>query len=342
MIFDLDKLQLDLEYGQVVNFDKKYYVLKFSDENLKKYKKIIQGAEISIPVFLLKFHNIKIQTSKTFLKFKITKNPKNIQNLFDQKKIAQYIDMGSSTNLDKSEEKLISIFKKFNLLPFIIFINKNEFNASHSFNITKTLKSLNQSRISYRNSAFLPLKKNDDVKILLFDDLTLKTTHYAIVFNEKIKSKVVNVRIHSSCLTGDLLGSQRCDCGYQLNTAIDYISSKKQKGIIVYLNQEGRGLGIHNKIISYNIQENGWNTYEADNILGFSGDERDYKSAVKILKYLKTEKVNLITNNPDKTSYLNKNDIKVSKTIKIKPGINKFNKNYLHTKKTIGKHLINL
>ena len=96
----------------------------------------------------------------------------------------------SNPNFDNVSEKLISIFKKFNLLPFIIFIKKNILDVSHSFNTAKTLKSLNQSRISYRNSAFLPLKKNDDVKILLFDDLTLKTTHYAIVFNEKIKSKI--------------------------------------------------------------------------------------------------------------------------------------------------------
>jgi 3,4-dihydroxy 2-butanone 4-phosphate synthase/GTP cyclohydrolase II len=138
------------------------------------------------------------------------------------------------------------------------------------------------------------------------------------------------------------MGSQRCDCGYQLNTAIDYMNNNSSKGIIVYLNQEGRGLGIHNKIISYNIQETGWDTYAADNILGFSGDERDYKSAIKILKYLKVNNINLITNNPEKISSLNKNGIKVSQVIKIRPGINKFNKEYMKTKKNIGKHLLNL
>ena len=188
----------------------------------------------------------------------------------------------------------------------------------------------------------MPLKNNHDVKILLFDDVVLKSTHYALVFNEKSKSKKINVRIHSSCLTGDLMGSQRCDCGYQLNTAIDYMNNNSGRGIIIYLNQEGRGLGIHNKIISYNIQETGWDTYAADNILGFSGDERDYKSAIKILKYLKIQDVNLITNNPEKINSLNTHGIKISKVIKIKPGVNKFNKDYMKTKKNIGKHLLNL
>ena len=171
---------------------------------------------------------------------------------------------------------------------------------------------------------------------------SINLKYYALVFNKDIKTNNPTVRIHSSCLTGDLMGSQKCDCGYQLETALNYMSKSKKMNILIYLNQEGRGLGIHNKIISYNIQEKGWDTYQADNILGFSGDERDYKAAAEILKFFKVKKLNLITNNPEKVEYLKKNKITVNKMIKIKPGINPHNKRYLETKKIIGKHLLNL
>ena len=342
---DLDILQLNLEYGQIIKFDSKYNILGPSDENFKKYEKLFKNAEIALPVFLLKFHKIEIKTSQTFLKFKLLKSPKKIQNFFStQQNIKKLIDINFPKNLDINEKKIIKIFKKLNVLPFPIFLkdNKNRKKSKFTFRINQISKSLNVSKIVYRNSTSLPLKNNHDVKILLFDDIILKSTHYALVFNEKSKSKKINVRIHSSCLTGDIMGSQRCDCGYQLNTAIDFMNNNSCKGIIIYLNQEGRGLGIHNKIISYNIQETGWDTYAADNILGFSGDERNYKSAIKILKHLNINNINLITNNPEKINSLNKRGIKVSQVIKIKPGVNKFNKEYMKTKKNIGKHLLNL
>tara|TARA_Y100000996_G_scaffold380035_1_gene333672 strand:- start:890 stop:1924 length:1035 start_codon:yes stop_codon:yes gene_type:complete len=344
MKHDLDRLQLDLEYGQIIKFNNKYQILNTSDENFSKYEKIINDAEIALPIFLLRFHDINIKTSQKFLKFKIIKNPKKIQNFFKKGNIQKIIDINNPRNLDMSEKNIITIFKKLNILPFPTFIKKTKVKLKGitSFNIKEILRTINKSKIVYRNSTSLPLKNNHDVKILLFDDIILKSTHYALVFNGRKKAQKINLRIHSSCLTGDLMGSQRCDCGYQLNTAIDYMNKKKEMGVIVYLNQEGRGLGIHNKIISYNIQETGWDTYEADNILGFSGDERDYKSAIKILKYLKIKNINLITNNPEKINAIEKSGIKVSKLIKIKPGVNKFNKKYLNTKKIIGKHLINL
>tara|TARA_Y100001935_G_C17253944_1_gene482552 strand:+ start:261 stop:1292 length:1032 start_codon:yes stop_codon:yes gene_type:complete len=339
----LDKLQLNLEYGQIIKFNNKY-VLNTSNENLLNFKTIIKNSEIILPVFLLTFHGIKLQTSQDFLKFKLIDNPKKIQNFFKKGKLKKLIDINNPKRLDSSERKILTIFKKLNILPFPTFISKSKIKLKdiNSFNISKILQSLNKSKIIYRNSTSLPLKNNHDVKILLFDDIVLKSTHYALVFNEEKNSRKTNVRIHSSCLTGDLMGSQRCDCGYQLNTAIEFMSKNKETGVVIYLNQEGRGLGIHNKIISYNIQEAGWDTYQADNILGFSGDERDYQTAIKILKYLKIKDINLITNNPEKINAIKKSGINISKLIKIKPGINKFNKKYLNTKKIIGKHLINI
>ena len=339
---DLNRLHIELDYGEVVNFNNLYYTFAASDENFVKHGKILLGSLIALPVLLLKYHGVHIKTSEQFLKFLIIKKPKKINDLLSNKKISNYVDVNKYSKLNSAEKKILSIFKKLNVLPFPIFLEKKQYKLKFSFDLSKIKKSLNNSKIIHKNSTSLPLKRNPNVQIVLFDDKILKNTHYALIFNKNIKSTSPVVRIHSSCLTGDLMGSQKCDCGYQLESAIEYMSKNNGMSILIYLNQEGRGLGIHNKIISYNIQENGWDTYQADNILGFSGDERDYKAAVKILKFFKIEKCKLITNNPEKTEYLKNNKINVEKMIKIRPGINRFNKKYLVTKKIIGKHLLNL
>ena len=339
---DVNRLHIELDYGEIVGFDKKYFTLSTTEENFQKYSKHIVGSYISLPVFLLKYHKIDIDSTEEFLKFPLIKNPKKMTNFFESQKIKKFINTDKYFELDNSEKKILSIFKKLNILPFPIFLKKKQSNIKYSFDIKKIYNSILKSKIVFKDSANLPLKNNSDVKILIFDDLTLKNTHYALVFNNNKKISNPIIRVHSSCLTGDLMGSQKCDCGYQLETTIDYMSKSQKKGILIYLNQEGRGLGIHNKIISYNLQEEGWNTYQADNILGFSGDERDYKAAAEILKYFKVKSCELITNNPEKIDFLRKNKIKVNKVVKIKPSVNRHNKKYLETKKLIGKHLLNL
>ena len=339
---DVNRLHIELDYGEIVGFDRKYFTLSTTEENLQKYSKLIVGSYISLPVFLLKYHKVDIDSTEEFLKFPLIKNPRNMSDFFESQKLKKFINTDKYFELDNSEKKILSIFKKLNILPFPIFLKKKQSNINFSFNINKIYNSIFKSKIVFKDSANLPLKNNNDVKILIFDDLTLKNTHYALVFNSNKKISNPTIRVHSSCLTGDLMGSQRCDCGYQLETTIDYMSKSKKVGILIYLNQEGRGLGIHNKIISYNIQEKGWDTYQADNILGFSGDERDYKAAAEILKYFRVKICELITNNPEKIDFLKKNKIKVNKVIKIKPSVNQHNKKYLETKKLIGKHLLNL
>ena len=339
---DVNRLHIELDYGEIVGFDKKYFTLSTTEENFQKYSNLIVGSYISLPVFLLKYHKIDIDSTEEFLKFPLIKNPKKMSDFFESQKIKKFINTDKYFELDNSEKKILSIFKKLNILPFPIFLKKKQSNIKYSFNIKKIYNSILKSKIVFKDSANLPLKNNSDVKILIFDDLTLKNTHYALVFNNNKKISNPIIRVHSSCLTGDLMGSQKCDCGYQLETTIDYMSKSQKMGILIYLNQEGRGLGIHNKIISYNIQEEGWNTYQADNILGFSGDERDYKAAAEILKYFKVKSCELITNNPEKIDFLRKNKIKVNKVVKIKPSVNQHNKKYLETKKLIGKHLLTL
>ena len=339
---DVNRLHIELDYGEIVGFDKKYFTLSTTEENFQKYSKHIVGSYISLPVFLLKYHKIDIDSTEEFLKFPLIKNPKKMTDFFESQKIKKFINTDKYFELDNSEKKILSIFKKLDILPFPIFLKKKQSNIKYSFDIKKIYNSILKSKIVFKDSANLPLKNNSDVKILIFDDLTLKNTHYALVFNNNKKISNPIIRVHSSCLTGDLMGSQKCDCGYQLETTIDYMSKSQKMGILIYLNQEGRGLGIHNKIISYNLQEEGWNTYQADNILGFSGDERDYKAAAEILKYFKVKSCELITNNPEKIDFLRKNKIKVNKVVKIKPSVNRHNKKYLETKKLIGKHLLNL
>ena len=339
---DVNRLHIELDYGEIVGFDKKYFTLSTTEENLQRYSKLLVGSYISLPVFLLKYHKVDIVSTEEFLKFPLIRNPRNMSDFFESQKLKKFINTDKYFKLDNSEKKILSIFKKLNILPFPIFLKKKQSNIKFSFNINKIYNSILKSKIVFKDSANLPLKNNSDVKILIFDDLTLKNTHYALVFNSNKKISNPTIRVHSSCLTGDLMGSQKCDCGYQLETTIDYMSKSKKVGILIYLNQEGRGLGIHNKIISYNIQEKGWDTYQADNILGFSGDERDYKAAAEILKYFRVKNCELITNNPEKIDFLKKNKIKVNKVIKIKPSVNQHNKKYLETKKLIGKHLLKL
>jgi len=151
---------------------------------------------------------------------------------------------------------------------------------------------------------------------------------------------VVNLRIHSECITGDLFGSCRCDCGPQLNASMNYINSNG--GMLIYLRQEGRGIGIINKIKAYNQQDLGFDTAEANRNLGFDYDARVYDEALAILESLGVTKVNLLTNNPEKLSAFENSKITVIDRVplEIKPHLD--NRSYLKTKKDFFGHLLDL
>ncbi len=153
-------------------------------------------------------------------------------------------------------------------------------------------------------------------------------------------NKPVNVRVHSECMTGDLFGSYRCECGEQLDWALNYIG--KNGGIIIYLRQEGRGIGIINKLHAYEKQDEGYNTAEANKILGFGYDDRTYEDAITILSDLNISKINLLTNNPDKIKNLDNCVIKVIDRISIEIPARAENKGYLKTKKEFFGHKLNL
>jgi GTP cyclohydrolase II len=141
----------------------------------------------------------------------------------------------------------------------------------------------------------------------------------------------VLVRIHSECLTGDVLGSVRCDCGRQLNEALDRIQ-KKGWGALLYLRQEGRGIGLHAKIQAYHLQDEGADTLEANLMLGLPADARNYRIAAEMLSALKVEAVNLLSNNPDKENQLSEHGIKVVDRTPWVVGVGDDNRGYLQTK----------
>jgi len=165
--------------------------------------------------------------------------------------------------------------------------------------------------------------------------------HVALIKGEWKEDEPVLVRVHSSCVTGDIFGSLRCDCGDQLHKAMEMVE-KEGRGIVVYMNQEGRGIGLMNKIAAYKLQEQGVDTVDANIKLGFKDDERDYGVGAQILRSLGAKKLRLITNNPVKRAGLEGYGLEIVESVPnvIKP--NKYNKKYLETKQTRMGHFLDL
>lgn len=157
------------------------------------------------------------------------------------------------------------------------------------------------------------------------------------------KDKIPLVRIHSECLTGDAFGSLKCDCGPQLNATMKLIQENAKKGIggaILYLRQEGRGIGLVNKIRAYALQDQGHDTLEANLLLGLPVDARTYDMCKPMLAHVGVDKVRLITNNPDKVSHLTELGIEVVERVPLVVGVNPFNSDYLATKRDKMGHLL--
>ncbi|MDD2563438.1 MAG: bifunctional 3,4-dihydroxy-2-butanone-4-phosphate synthase/GTP cyclohydrolase II [Salinivirgaceae bacterium] len=165
--------------------------------------------------------------------------------------------------------------------------------------------------------------------------------HVAIIKGSWTKEDEVLVRVHSSCVTGDIFGSQRCDCGDQLHQAMEMIEKEKQ-GIVVYLIQEGRGIGLMNKIKAYKLQEEGLDTVEANVELGFAPDERDYGIGAQILRQLGVVKMKLLTNNPIKRVGLEGYGLQVADNVPLQTPISSYSKKYMETKVKKMNHVIDL
>ncbi|MFZ5553579.1 MAG: bifunctional 3,4-dihydroxy-2-butanone-4-phosphate synthase/GTP cyclohydrolase II [Bacteroidota bacterium] len=169
-------------------------------------------------------------------------------------------------------------------------------------------------------------------KMIAFKQVSTGQEHLAIIKGQWKKDEPVLVRVHSSCITGDIFGSCRCDCGPQLHAALHMIE-KAGKGVIVYMNQEGRGIGLLNKLKAYKLQEEGFDTVEANIQLGFNADERDYGVGAQILRHLGVTKMKLMSNNPKKRTGLIGYGLEIVDNVPIEIASNPHNEHYLKTKK---------
>jgi 3,4-dihydroxy 2-butanone 4-phosphate synthase/GTP cyclohydrolase II len=178
-------------------------------------------------------------------------------------------------------------------------------------------------------------------QLYLYEDMLQKEHHIALVKGEVAGRKDVLVRVHSSCVTGDIFHSERCDCGSQLEKAMAMIQ-KEGRGVVLYMHQEGRGIGLANKIHAYHLQEKGMDTVEANIALGFPADLRDYGIGAQILSDLELSSIRLLTNNPKKIIGLEGYGLRVAKRVPLEIAPTTTNKRYLTTKRRKLGHLLNI
>lgn len=178
-------------------------------------------------------------------------------------------------------------------------------------------------------------------KLIPFRQTSSGLEHMALIKGEWKEDEPILVRVHSSCATGDILGSKRCDCGQQLHKALQMIE-KEGKGVLIYMQQEGRGIGLMNKIEAYKLQEEGYDTVDANVHLGFKPDERDYGCGAQMLRYLGVHKMRLMTNNPTKRVGLEAYGLEIVENVPIEITPNEYDYRYLKTKKERMGHTLHL
>ena len=218
------------------------------------------------------------------------------------------------------------------------------FAKQHNIKITSVQK-IREYRLQHElivhktTEAALPLRELGDFTLQIYTD-ELTSAEYSVLIKPWRYEDNTLVRVHSQCLTGDVFGSQRCDCGGQLELSLKAMSARG--GILIYLPQEGRGIGLTNKIKSYALQEQGFDSVQANHKLGFADDLRDYYPAAQILKQLQVNNICLLTNNPDKCQQLEKYGIAIRQRQALLTEPNVHNISYLLTKQNKLKHLLNI
>ena len=221
--------------------------------------------------------------------------------------------------------------KIITIKDLIAYRLKHEAQSTSNEELKEAQHSSSSQLIERGETVFLPTQQGEFM-LTPFKDLTTGLEHIALTKGEWMEEEAVLCRVHSSCMTGDVFGSLRCECGEQLARAMQMIE-KEGKGIVVYMNQEGRGIGLMNKIRAYKLQEQGEDTVEANIHLGFRPDERDYGVGAQILRAMGAKKLKLLTNNPVKRVGLESYGIEIIENVPIEIKPNRFNERYMRTKK---------
>ena len=194
------------------------------------------------------------------------------------------------------------------------------------------------SKLNFIETSILPTDLGE-FKVHAFTDEIKSKDHLAISMGDLLTNEPVLCRVHSQCITGESFFSMRCDCRYQLTESLTQIA-ERGRGVVFYLQQEGRGIGLSNKIRAYNLQDKGLDTVEANHQLGFKEDERDYENVSGMIKFLGIKKVDLMTNNPKKIEALKTMGIIVNQRVPLTSNPNRYNEKYINTKiKKLG-HLL--
>ena len=239
---------------------------------------------------------------------------------------------------------LISIISNVPIEKINDWSSKNNFVSVDGSNI-KSFDQNNAERLTMSVRAKVPLAETDKCEMVIFRPKDGGHEHFCLligksrnILDSKLPNHIPMVRVHSQCITGDILDSLKCDCGQQLKQSIK-LMAKADQGILIYLAQEGRDIGLLNKLRAYSLQDGGMDTVEANLALGFNDDERLYFPVKEILKQFNIQSVKLITNNPKKIDHLSNLGIKVVERISIKIPSNKHNKKYLNTKSKKSGHI---
>ena len=238
----------------------------------------------------------------------------------------------------------LQLIKSARLLPAALLLDvPATFAADNNLttiDLTKTADTLTAtSPLSEVISARLPLSISEVGRLHIFRPEDGGEEHYAVEIGQPDRTKPVLTRLHSACFTGDLLGSLKCDCGPQLRAALAMMGDEGH-GVLLYLNQEGRGIGLANKMRAYSLQDQGFDTVEANHRLGFEDDERDFLIGANILKQMGFSQVRLLTNNPKKVEMMQGAGLTVTERVPLKVGHTAHNEDYLKTKADKSGHLL--
>ncbi|PRY77351.1 GTP cyclohydrolase II [Yoonia maritima] len=238
----------------------------------------------------------------------------------------------------------IALTKAARLLPAAVVLPIDDatgFAANHNLTLVPADAAVDDglSPLNPIISARLPLEVSEAGRLHIFRPDDGAEEHYAVEIGQPDRSKPVLSRLHSACFTGDLLGSLKCDCGPQLRGALAQMGAEGA-GVLLYLNQEGRGIGLANKMRAYSLQDQGFDTVEANHRLGFEDDERDFRIGAEILKRMGFSQARLLTNNPAKVARMESCGVHVTERVPLKVGANEHNHAYLATKAAKSGHLL--